>query len=65
MNILTERWVVIDGSIYTERAVPVKSEFTGKLFAEPQRFAIAFNVGHKTATHIVNLHNAGLQHAHT
>ena len=65
MNILKEKWVAIDGSIYTQRAVPFKSEFTNKLLAEPQRSAIAFNVGHKTAEHIVSLHNAGIHHAHS
>lgn len=61
MNILTERWIVVDGSIYTENAVPVKSEFTGKLIGAPQRAAIAFNVGNKIANHIANLHNSELQ----
>lgn len=60
MDALKEKWVAIDGSIYTERAVPVKSEATGRMMAEPQRESIAFNVGQKTATHIVKLHNAGL-----
>jgi hypothetical protein len=57
MDILKERWIAVDGSIYTERAVPVKSEFTGKLMAEPQHTAVAFNVGTKVASHIVNQHN--------
>jgi hypothetical protein len=60
MNVLDERWIAIDGSIYTERAVPKKSEATGKLFKEPQRESIAFNVGQKVAQHIVNVHNLSM-----
>lgn len=60
MNILTERWIAIDGSVYTERAMPKKTESTGKLMETQQRDSVAFNVGPKVAAHMVKLHNESL-----
>jgi hypothetical protein len=56
---LHERWIVIDGSIFTEALHLVKCELSdGKLKI---RKAIAFNVGRKAAEHIVALHNAAIK----
>ena len=49
-----DRWIVIDGSIFTERLHPVKIKYTGKIIMD--RKSIAFNVGH-LAKYIVDLHN--------
>lgn len=57
MKPLQERWIAINGSIFTERAERKMSEHSGRPIAEPQRDAIAFNVGQQVAEHIVALHN--------
>lgn len=48
------RWVVIDGSIYTDEIVESRSD--NGVFVKA-RISIAFNVGDKLAKYIVDLHN--------
>ena len=50
------RWVVKDGSIFTEEEFKVKLEFK---FIMTQ-VSVAFNVGREVAEHIVRLHNEQL-----
>jgi phosphotransferase system IIB component len=47
------RWVVKDGSIFTEEEFKVKLEFK---FIMTQ-VSVAFNVGREVAEHLVRLHN--------
>ena len=47
------RWVVKDGSIFTEAEYKVKLEFK---FINTQ-IGIAYNVGREVADHIVRMHN--------
>lgn len=47
------RWVVKDGSIFTEAEYKVKLEFK---FINTQ-IGIAYNIGREVADHIVRLHN--------
>jgi hypothetical protein len=54
---LTERWVAIEGSIYTEAEHEQKT--AGGLTIRV-RHAIAYNVGDAAAQHIVTLHNSAL-----
>lgn len=56
MSHINERWIVIDGSIYTEAQYQRMAPVGGTIKYRP---AIAFNVG-ETAEHIVGLHNASL-----
>lgn len=57
---LTERkWIVRDGSIYTEGTKDVYVDVVRKTFKTQP--AIAFNIGDKHANHIVELHNRSLQ----
>lgn len=56
---LNEKWVVIDGSIFTDKQFPVKTE--NKLRVVMSRKAVAFNVGESVAKHIVDLHNKSLE----
>lgn len=51
------RWVVKDGSIFTEAEYKVKLEFK---FVN-QQLGIAYNVGREVANHIVELHNTRLR----
>ena len=51
------RWVVKDGSIFTEAEYKVKLEFK---FIDTQ-IGIAYNVGREVASHMVRLHNDQLQ----
>lgn len=55
MNLLKERWMVVDGSVAVERDVPTK--FDRQPDPIPTHPAIAFNVGNDVAWHIVKLHN--------
>lgn len=57
MNVTTERWIQIEGSVYTERKFIVKSSITNRNLEEPQHIPIAFNVGKKVADHMVLLQN--------
>ena len=50
------RWVVKDGSIFTEEEFKVKLEFK---FIMTQ-VSVAFNVGREVAEHMVRLHNEQL-----
>lgn len=56
MTHLTERWTVIDGSVYTEEAY-LRQVAGGEVKYRP---GIAFNVGQMVAEHMVRLHNASL-----
>lgn len=58
---MKDEWVAIDGSIYfvTEKLKCSKEFRLGKNYV--YRDAIAFNVGHAIAKHIVELHNASLK----
>ena len=51
------RWVVKDGSIFTEEEFKVKLEFK---FIMAQ-IGIAYNVGREVANHIVGVHNTRLK----
>ena len=51
------RWVVKDGSIFTEAEYKVKLEFK---FIEIQ-LGVAYNLGKEVANHIVEVHNARLR----
>ena len=55
MNILKERWMVVDGSVVVERDVPTKCD--RQVNPIPTHPAVAFNVGDDIAWHIVKLHN--------
>jgi hypothetical protein len=55
---VNDRWVAIDGSIFTEREFEQKTA-VGK-FIKVRR-SIAFNVGKETAQHIVDLHNGQVE----
>jgi hypothetical protein len=55
---MNDRWVAIDGSIYTEQEFEQKT-VAGK-FIKVRR-SIAFNVGKDTAQHIVDLHNGQIR----
>ncbi len=54
---LKEKWVVVNGSIITEKTYKVKTEHDTTFIAPKY---IAFNVGNKMAEHIVKLHNDSL-----
>ena len=55
---LHEKWIVIQGSIFTEKAHTQKCELSiGKIKV---RKSVAFNVGREAAEHIVALHNASI-----
>lgn len=56
---LKERWVARDGSIYTVKVYSFKG-FGGTVYEATK--SISFNVGEEVAQHIVNLHNASLEH---
>lgn len=70
VDTLKEEWVAKDGSIWTKKTVQIISSFTGKpvkfknqkdeLEVRMRRLAIAFNIGKRTAQHIVKLHNDSL-----
>lgn len=59
MNIIKERWIAVQGSVFTDRAFPGAGP-TGNPFKEPVRAAVAFNVGDEVARHIADSHNATL-----
>lgn len=59
MNVIKERWVAMDGCIYTERLVTKRSDITGNQLP-PHRASIAFNVGQSVAERLVALHNNAL-----
>jgi hypothetical protein len=55
---MKQKWVVKDGSIFVEKATPVKMEFQKKAIMVQE--SIAFNIGNEAAAHIVRLHNDSL-----
>lgn len=57
MDVTQHRWIAIEGSVYTEDAFVTLNEFTCKNFAQPQRHAVALNVGRKVAEQMVRLQN--------
>lgn len=57
MDLTKHRWTVIDGSVFTEATFLRLNDATGKNFAEPQRYAVAFNVGRVVAEQMVTLQN--------
>jgi 5-methylthioribose kinase len=62
-NETKRRWVAKDGSIFVEKADPVKMEHQKKpIFVQEP---IAFNIGSELANYIVGLHNARLFEATT
>lgn len=56
-KLLKERWVAIDGSVWTERKYPVVSNLN-KNCEQTTRQAVMFNVGDDVAKHVVTLHNS-------
>lgn len=60
MSHINERWVAIDGSVYTEEAY-LRQVAGGEVKYRP---GIAFNVGQMVAEHMVRLHNASLNPRH-
>lgn len=54
-----ERWIAIEGCIYTEKAYRIHFP-QNKEGIVYNRKSIAFNVGEELAKHIVELHNAHL-----
>lgn len=53
------KWIVIDGSIFTDALFEFRSEHSqGKIKA---RKSIAFNVGDEVAERIVRLHNSEIE----
>lgn len=61
MKLTKEKWVAIDGSIYTGQAFKKTSLFNNLPMREKHRESVAFNVGQSLAEHIVKLHNASLE----
>ena len=59
VDVKKERWIAIDGSIFTERTFPITFESGVK---HQLRVAIAFNVA-RVADHIVTFHNESLHEA--
>jgi hypothetical protein len=61
-SLLNERWVAIDGSVYTERAGHKLKVEQGNAGSRTLlvRKSICFNVGQAVAEHIVYLHNVEL-----
>ena len=57
MSHINERWVAIDGSVYTEEAY-LRQVAAGEVKYRP---GIAFNVGQMVAEHMVQTHNAWLE----
>lgn len=55
MKVEKERWIAIDGGIYTEKIFDVKCELSSNKIKA--RYCVAFNVGRAVAEHIVRLHN--------
>ena len=55
-----EKWIAIEGSIYSEREYQEKSDYGRKYKV---RKSVAFNVGQELASHIVSIHNAELARA--
>lgn len=55
-DILKQRWVAKNGSVFVEEPADIKFEYHKK--AKPIQKAIAFNVGQEVADHIVRVHNA-------
>lgn len=51
------RWIVKDGSIFTEEKVKMRSEFPGNKTTYEVPVAVAFNVGDWLAIHICETHN--------
>jgi hypothetical protein len=54
-NLKCERWIAIEGCIYSEKEYQEKSDYGRKYKV---RKSVAFNVGQEVAEHIVRLHNA-------
>lgn len=57
LDVRKVRWVVKDGSIFTEAEYKIKLEFK---FVN-QQIGIAYNIGREVASHLVRLHNDHLQ----
>lgn len=57
-KLLSQKWSCIDGHILSAQSGKKKFDFTEQI-GEVQQ-AIAFNVGHELAAHIVQLHNEHL-----
>lgn len=56
MDLKKERWVAIDGSVFSEKEVEVKQDFQWI----KRRESVAFNVGPEMADYIVGIHNSNL-----
>jgi hypothetical protein len=57
---LRERWIAIEGSIFTEKAYRVVFPNNKERIVHSCK-SIAFNVGKEVAEHIVKLHNASIK----